>query len=95
MKPVLILPGAKDNLRDIYAYGVETWGVAQADDYYGDLCAKIDLIGEQPYMYPTVDYIRPGYRRSVYGGHSIYYRIGEDVVEIVAVLGSQDTDTAL
>ena len=38
---------------------------------------------------------RTGYRRSVSGVDSIYYRIGNDVVEIMAILGSQDTDTTL
>jgi toxin ParE1/3/4 len=46
-------------------------------------------------LYPAVDYIREGYRRSVCGEDRTYYRIEGDMVEIMAILGGQDTDTAL
>ena len=49
-------------------------------------------IAEQPYLYQAVDYIRAGYRRSVYGTDSIYYRINGDIVEIMAILSHQDTE---
>ena len=87
---------AKKHLRKIYSYGFENWGEAAADAYYNSLLDHFEKIAEQPYLYPPVDYIHEGYRRSVCGEESIYYRIdGVDTVEIVAVLGSQDTDAAL
>lgn len=43
-------------------------------------------------MAPAVDDIRPGYRRSVCGVDSIYYRVVGDVVEIIRILGQQDVD---
>jgi toxin ParE1/3/4 len=40
--------------------------------------------------------VRKGYRRSVCGVDSIYYRVGDDgIVEIMAILGSQDADEIL
>ena len=41
---------------------------------------------------PTVDEIREGYRRSVCGVDSIYYRVEGGIVEIMAILGQQDVD---
>ena len=86
---------AKEDLRQIYFYGFETWGEAAADQYYNDLFDRFEQIAAQPYLYPSVDFLRKGYRRSVCGVESIYYRIEIDVVEIMAILRSQDTDTAL
>ncbi|KYC38808.1 plasmid stabilization protein [Scytonema hofmannii PCC 7110] len=86
---------AKEDLRQIYFYGLETWGEAAADQYYNDLFDRFEQIAAQPYLYPSVDFIRKGYRRSVCGVNSIYYRIENDVVEIMAILRSQDTDTEL
>jgi toxin ParE1/3/4 len=48
-------------------------------------------MADQPKLYPAVDYIRIGYRRSVYKADSIYYRIANDgIVEIITILGRQD-----
>ena len=51
-------------------------------------------LAEQPKLYPTVDHIRAGYRRSVYGSHSIYYRIESQGIVIVRILGQQDLTSA-
>ncbi len=86
---------ANDDLRRIYVYGFEKWGEAAADEYYNALFDRFEGIAKQPYLYPSVDFIRVGYRRSVCGVDSTYYRIEKDTVEIMAILGSQDTGTAL
>jgi toxin ParE1/3/4 len=43
-------------------------------------------------LYPAVDDIREGYRRSVCGVDSIYYRIEGETVEIMAIIGRQDVE---
>jgi toxin ParE1/3/4 len=75
----------------IYRYGVLTFGEAQADRYYDALFERFAQIAYEPYLYPSVDSIRPGYRRSVCGVDNIFYRLSEDdTVEIIAILGRQD-----
>jgi plasmid stabilization system protein ParE len=37
-----------------------------------------------------VDEIRPGYRRSAFGAHAIYYRVADAHIEIMRVLGRED-----
>ena len=86
---------ANDDLRRIYTYGFHKWGEAAADEYYNALFDRFDVIATQPHQYPSVDFIRKGYRRSVCGVASIYYRIENGTVEIMAILGSQDIGTAL
>jgi toxin ParE1/3/4 len=83
---------AKEDLRRIYMRGLRAFGEARADRYYHALFDKFDEIAAHPLMYQSVDEIRVGYRRAVCGSDSIYYRIGSDGVEIMAIIGRQDTD---
>ncbi len=81
---------ADKELEEIYIDGFERWGERQADLYYDDLLKHFNLLCDNPYLFPTVDYIRPGYHRSVCREHSIYYRIVRDNVEIMAILKHED-----
>ena len=85
---------AEHDLLNIALYGMEQFGVEQARRYYNKLKERFDELAEQPELYPLVEHIRKGYRRSVCGVHSIYYRTDHDGVEIVRVLGRQDSTRA-
>jgi toxin ParE1/3/4 len=78
------------DLARIYWRGVEAYGAEQADRYYHRLIQRFDAIADAPYHYQTVDHIREGYRRSVCGVDSIYFRLKDEVVEIMRVIGRQD-----
>ncbi len=82
---------AKEDLILIAQYGDEHFGAAQSDRYRDQLKRRFLLLAEQPMLYPAVDHIRTGDRRSVCGTLSIYYRIDNEGVEILRVLGRQDT----
>jgi len=86
---------AKEDLRRIYYYGMNQFGEAQADNYFDALFERFGQIAENPMLYPSVDYIRAGYRRSVCGVDSIFYRIVDNTVEIICILGRQDIDRIL
>ncbi len=85
---------AKEDLIVIAQYGDEHYGIAHSDRYRELLKRRFAVLAEQPYLYAVVDHVRTGYRRSVCGVHSIYYRLRGDTVEIVRVLGRQDTEKA-
>ena len=85
---------AKADVRRIYFYGLEQHGEARADRYLAGLNERFQEIADTPLIYPADD-IRVGYRRSTYKSDVIYYRIAEDFVEIIAVLGSQDREAWL
>ena len=85
-------PDAEDDLHRIWLHGLREYGETQADKYYSNFIEHFEKIAEQPYMYQAVDFIREGYRRSVCGVDSIYYRVEGDTVEIMNILGRQDTD---
>jgi len=83
---------AKLDLKRIYMQGLRMYGEAQADKYFNKIFERFEQIEEQPLLYPTVDEIRLGYRRSVCGVDNIYYRISSgSSVEIMAILGQQNT----
>lgn len=82
---------AKMDLARIYWRGVEEFGEHQAEHYYNMLIQRFNRIAESPYQYPAVDHIKEGYRRSLCGVDSIYYRIHKQTIEIMRILGRQDT----
>ena len=83
---------AKADLQRIYRRGVLEFGEEQADRYFDAFFERFDELAVQPYQYQAVDEIRSGYRRSVCGVDSIYYRIVGNTVEIMRILGQQDVD---
>lgn len=86
---------AKEDLISITQYGDENFGVDQSDLYRDQLKRRFLIIAERPLFFPAVDHIRVGYRRSVCGAHSIYYRIEGNAVEIIRIIGRQDIDENL
>ena len=86
---------AKEDLISIARWGDERHGIERSHQYRDDLKAHFMFLAENPLLYPAVDHIRFGYRRSVCGVHSVYYRIDGDIVEIMSVLRAQDPDKRL
>lgn len=82
---------AAEDLREIADYGYAHFGHAQSDRYGALLKRRFALLAERPLLFPAVDHIRSGYRRSVCGAHSIYYRMDGTGVEIIRILKHQDT----
>lgn len=81
---------AKDDLIRIHQYGVKKFGEIQADKYFNTFFDCFEMIAERPFSYESVDYIKEGYRRCVCGADSIYFRVNDTVVEIMAIIGRQD-----
>ena len=83
---------AKNDLIRIHHYGVEKFGLTQADKYFESFFEYFDMIAERPFSFESVDYIKKGYRRCVCGVDSIFYRVNGGWVEIMAIVGRQDLD---
>jgi len=86
---------AKDDLIRIYHYGVEKFGMTQADKYFDTFFKYFDIISQQPFAFESIYYIKKGYRRCACGSDSIYYTIDNGIVEIMAIVGSQDLKNIL
>jgi toxin ParE1/3/4 len=90
-----ISESAKNDLIRIHQYGVEKFGMAQADKYFDELFACFTTIVLRPFSFESVDYIKEGYRRCICRADSIYYRINRNIIEIMAIAGRQDLDNIL
>ena len=81
---------AKEDLIRIHQYGVKQFGVTQADKYFDSFFDYFDIIAQRPFSFESIDSIKLGYRRCVCGSDSIYFKINNDIVEIMAIVGRQD-----
>jgi toxin ParE1/3/4 len=86
---------AKEDLIRIHHYGVRKFGMVQADKYFNSFFNYFDIIAQRPFSFESVDFIKNGYRRCVCGSDSIYYKINNDIVEIMAIVGRQDLKNIL
>jgi toxin ParE1/3/4 len=81
---------AKEDLIRIHHYGVNKFGVKEADRYFDSFFKYFDIIAQRPFSFESVDYIKKGYRRCVCGSDSIYFKVNNNIVEIMAIVGRQD-----
>ncbi|MCK5814877.1 MAG: type II toxin-antitoxin system RelE/ParE family toxin [Flavobacteriaceae bacterium] len=86
---------AKDDLIRIHRYGVKKFGMTQADKYFNTFFEYFDIIAENPFSFKSVDYIKAGYRRCVCGSDNIYFKVNNNIVEIMAIIGGQDLKNIL
>ncbi len=86
---------AKEDLIRIHHYGVKKFGITQADKYFDSFFKYFDIIAQRPFSFESVDFIKNGYRRCVCGSDSIFFKVNEDVVEIMTIIGRQDLDSIL
>lgn len=69
--------------------------MVQADKYFDSFFEAFDNIAQRPFSFESVDHIKKGYRRCVYGADSIYFNINGNIVEIMAIIGKQDLNVKL
>lgn len=92
MAKYLLGESAKEDLIRIHQYGTKKFGVKQADKYFNDFFDCFDSIVKNPFAFESVDYIRKGYRRCVFGVDSVFFRLENEVVQIIVIVGRQDLD---
>ncbi len=81
---------AEEDLIRIYLFGVSQFGEKQAEKYFNQFFFCFDRIADKPYLFESVDFIMPGYRRCICGSDTIYFRINNHSVEIMTIVGRQD-----
>jgi toxin ParE1/3/4 len=90
MAKIRLSKAAETDLDQIARFGIDTFGSVAARRYRDGLKLQLARIEEAPLRFPAVDHIRPGYRRSVFKSHAIYFRIDDAGILVVRVLGRQD-----
>jgi len=86
---------AKNDLIRIHHYGIKKFGMTQADKYFESFFEYFDIIFQRPFSFESVDSIKKDYRRCVCGVDSIYFKVNENVVELMAIVGRQDLNEIL
>ena len=86
---------AKEDLIRIHHFGVKKFGITQADKYFDTFFYYFEIIAERPFAFESVDFIKAGYRRCPCGSDTIYYKINDNIVEIMAIVGMQDLKNTL
>ena len=89
MANYVVSANADDDLIRILEFGIEQFGINAAEQYFDDLHVAFDKIAENPLIYPP-SLTRQGYRVYALLRDTIYYRINNDTVEIIAIIGNQD-----
>ena len=51
---------AKEDLIRIHHYGVEKFGISQADKYFNTFFEYFEIIAQRPFSFESVDYIKKG-----------------------------------
>jgi len=92
MAPYRLTNEAVSDLIRIHHYGSTKFGVIQADKYFNNFYEYFELIAQRPLAFNSVDEISTDCRRCPCGADSIFYTYLDGIVEIVAIVGSQDLD---
>lgn len=81
-----LAPRARADLDEIWDYTVGLWGNDQAERYLRLIQSAIELIAADPEKGRCCDDVREGYRRFRVGSHILFYRMADDVVDVVRIL---------
>ena len=89
---LVIAPAAKNDLKDIYQYGLRQWGQAQSESYLSTIKNQFWLLTQQPLMGTERPELLPDARSLPIESHTLFDRVTANRVEIIRVLhGRQDT----
>ncbi|AMJ60788.1 type II toxin-antitoxin system RelE/ParE family toxin [Bosea sp. PAMC 26642] len=77
---------ATDDLYQIFLYGYEQFGVAQAEAYAERLHHVFQLLADSPHMGRAASMIGEGVRRHEHGAHIVLYRPSRDGVSILRIV---------
>lgn len=86
MTRVVLTPAARADVEEIWGYSGERWGDDQAEAYVREIQRAIERVADNPMIGRACDDVRLGYRKHSVGSHTLYYRVGDDEVDVVRVL---------
>ena len=81
---------AEEDIIRIFEYGFNRFGINQAEVYYGKLYKCFDKIASNPFMFPEVVKYKIAVRYCVCGIDNIFYKISNNKVEIITIVGRQN-----
>jgi toxin ParE1/3/4 len=96
MRGIVLRPKARQDLREIWNYTLQTWGPDQADEYLQQIQQALEKIAEAPLLGSDRGYVRPGLRKISAGSHAVYYFHDDRIVRVSRILhGKRDAEREL
>ncbi|MEM0933566.1 MAG: type II toxin-antitoxin system RelE/ParE family toxin [Bacteroidota bacterium] len=86
MNRYVLAEAAKNDLQEIYDFGIYKFGYAQATNYLEDLQGYFNALTKNPDIGKHRDEIKAGLYSLPHVSHVIFYRILPDRIRIVRVL---------
>jgi toxin ParE1/3/4 len=86
---IRLSPKAEADLEDIWRFGAAEWSPVRADQYLDGLIALFDLLLSMPRIARERTEFSPAIRIHPTGQHLVIYRIEDDHLHIVRVLGGR------
>ena len=86
---------AKEDVINSYEFGFYQFGESQAVNYHNQLEERFQFLADNPCVAPLATGRDEQYRRAVHGSYSIYYRITNEGILIVRIIGKQDVTKRL
>ncbi|MCW5700066.1 MAG: type II toxin-antitoxin system RelE/ParE family toxin [Rhodospirillales bacterium] len=86
MARIVKSPKAETDLENIWLCSFERWNEEQADRYYDELIRGIERLSDNPMLGKSREQIRKGYRSIQINRHVVYYRLQDNIIDIVRVL---------
>ncbi len=88
---LVISPAAKNDLKELYQYGLRKWGKKQSDNYLEKIKSQLWSLTEQPLIGIDRSELLLGTRSLPIESHTLFYRVSTNALEIIRVLhGRQD-----
>lgn len=86
MSAVILSPGAKLDLGEIWDYTLAQWGIDQAEKYVRDLWSAMEQAASDPANSVDVGDVRKGYRKVRSGSHVIFFKVTDAGIDVVRIL---------
>jgi toxin ParE1/3/4 len=78
---------AELDLEDIWNFTVYEWSVEQAEKYLDGLFSCFDGLSEGYVVGKSIDQVRKGYKKALFGKHNIFYKLSPSgTIEIIRIL---------
>ncbi len=84
--PYVISKKAISDLEEIWLYTADKWSIEQADRYYNLIFDETAFICKSPKTGKQMEEIRKNYRAAKVKSHLIFYKVENDIVQIVRIL---------
>ena len=86
MSGYVLTPRACVDLKAIWNYTADRWGIEQADRYLRQLKHAMETIASDPRKGHRCDHIRPGYCKYSVASHMLFFRLHNNGIVVIRVL---------